>query len=63
MVFSPVKTQTTVSPPAPAAPASGFPLMTAAFIGAGCVVLKGSGWYVRRWWIRRQNPALFREND
>jgi hypothetical protein len=60
---APVKTQTTVSPPAPAAPSSGFPLMTVVLIGAGFIVLIGSGWYVRRWWIQRQNPALFREYD
>jgi hypothetical protein len=60
---APVKTPTTASPSAPAAPASGFPLTTAALIGAGCIVLIGSGWYVRRWYIRRQNPTLFREDD
>jgi len=33
-------------------------------VGAGCVVLVvGISWWVRRWWIRRQNPALFREFD
>ncbi|MGB9175816.1 MAG: hypothetical protein WCB46_03660 [Methanoregula sp.] len=37
--------------------------MTAARIGAGCIVLISFGWYVRRWWIRRKNPALFREYD
>jgi len=41
----------------------GFPLVTVALIGAGCVTLAGTGWWVRRWWIRRQNPALFMEYD
>jgi len=54
--------QRTTAVPAPV-PGPGFPLATIALIGAGCVVLIGSGWYVRRWWIRRQNPALFREYD
>jgi len=40
---------------------SGFPLMTAALIVAGCIGPIGGGWYIRRWWIRRQNPALFEE--
>lgn len=44
-------------------PDTSFPLTTIALIGAGCIVLAGSGWYVRRWWIRWQNPALFREYD
>lgn len=49
--------------PAPSMPGTNFPLATIALIGAGCIVLIGSGWYVRRWWIRRQNPGLFREYD
>jgi PGF-pre-PGF domain-containing protein len=57
---SPVAQQTT-APPAPAVQDTGFPLMTVALIGAGCVVLIGGGVLVRRWWIRRQNPALFQE--
>jgi len=51
--------------PAPStvsAKTSGFPLMTIVLIIAGCTILIG-GWYVRRWWIRRQNPALFQEYD
>ena len=57
-------TATTVPVPVPApVPNPGFPVATIALIGAGCVVLAGSGWYVRRWWTRRQNPALFRKYD
>jgi PGF-pre-PGF domain-containing protein len=54
---------TTVPPASVSPPAHGFPLTTIALVGAGCIVLIGSGFLVRRWWIRRQNPALFREYD
>ena len=64
----PAVQQPVAEPPAPAAapvPAasSGFPFMPLVLIITGCVALIGTGWYVRRWWIRRQNPALFREYD
>jgi PGF-pre-PGF domain-containing protein len=49
--------------PAPAMPGTSVPLATIALAGTGCMVLIGSGWYVRRWWIQRQNPGLFREYD
>jgi PKD repeat protein len=64
----PAMLQPVAEPPAPAAaqaPAgsSGFPTVPLVLIVAGCIVLTGAGWYVRRWWIHRQNPALFREYD
>jgi Uncharacterized conserved protein len=60
-LVAPVAAQTTV-PPAIASPA-GFPLAPLVLGGAGIVVLVGGVWYTRRWWIRRQNPALFRKFD
>jgi hypothetical protein len=63
IVSGPVTVSTTIAPPAPAGPATGFPFITAALIGMGGVGLVGCGMLVRRWWIRRQNPALFREYD
>jgi hypothetical protein len=64
----PAMQQPVAEPPAAAAapaPAGsfGFPLVTVVVILTGCIVLTGTGWYVRRWWIRRQNPALFHEYD
>jgi PGF-pre-PGF domain-containing protein len=64
----PVVQQPAAEPPAPApasvpAGSSNFPVMALVLIGAGCIVLTGAGWYVRRWWIHRQNPVLFREYD
>jgi len=47
--------------PAPAPSQSGFPLVTIAAVIAGIVVLSGVILLLRRWWIRRQNPALFRK--
>jgi len=60
---APVATQTTAPPAAPAqAPAQSapFPLVPVLAVIC-CAVLVAGGWYARRWWIRRQNPALFEE--
>ena len=59
---APVVSQIT-APPGTAVPDTGFLLVTVALIGVGCVVLIGGSMLVRRWWIRRQNPALFLEYD
>jgi hypothetical protein len=61
-VKTPVKTTTTV-PPVESEESDDIPLLwimigVGAFIG--CVLI---GLLVRRWWIRRQNPALFRKYD
>jgi len=42
---------------------AGFPVTIVALISGACVVVAGSAWYIRRWWIRRQNPALFKKYD
>jgi len=42
---------------------AGFPVTIIALISGACVVVAGSAWYIRRWWIRRQNPALFKKYD
>ncbi|NLB00540.1 MAG: PGF-pre-PGF domain-containing protein, partial [Methanomicrobiales archaeon] len=57
----PTETETTAVPVGEAIP--DFPLGTVALIGGAILVLAGAGYFVRRWWIRRQNPALFRDYD
>jgi hypothetical protein len=45
----------------PADPSTGSPLTFVAVIAAGCAGILAGGFFIRRWWIRRQNPALFQE--
>ncbi|WP_292369866.1 PGF-pre-PGF domain-containing protein [Methanoregula sp. UBA64] len=60
MAAAPVRT---TAVPVFAGTTGGVPVMAVVLIGAGVAVLIGAGWYIRRWWIRRQNPALFMEYD
>jgi PGF-pre-PGF domain-containing protein len=50
------KTQAPVTPPA-----QGIPIMTIVLGIVGIIIIVVGAFFVRRWWIRRQNPALFRE--
>ena len=42
---------------------AGFPVTIIALVSGACVVVAGSVWYIRRWWIQRQNPKLFKKYD
>ncbi|MCK9581058.1 MAG: PGF-pre-PGF domain-containing protein [Methanoregula sp.] len=58
---APVVTQTTAAPVPAHGQAPDIPLPLIAL--AGILVIAAGGFVVRRWWIRRQNPALFQESD
>jgi hypothetical protein len=59
-----VTTQTTAPPATPAAkPSAPSPLLNIVLAIAAIGVLAGGGFMARRWWVRRQNPALFAEDD
>ena len=59
---TPARTEAPLPPPqSPADPGFPFPVVFAGILGIAGV--STGGLVVRRWWIRRQNPALFREYD
>jgi PGF-pre-PGF domain-containing protein len=59
---APVTTQTTAPPATTQQPAAPSPLLNVILIAA-IGILAAGGFMARRWWIRRQNPALFHEED
>ncbi len=58
---APAVTQTTAVPAPDHGQAPEIPLPL--LVIAGLVILAAGGFVARRWWIRRQNPALFRKYD
>ena len=60
-VATPTAEQTTAVPAGEPAPE--FPLGMIAIVAGAVLLLAAGSFLVRRWWIRRQNPALFRDYD
>ena len=63
MTGIPASARTTVVPAGSLPAPGGLPLATVGLAVAGLVALIGCVFVVRRWWIRRQNPALFMKDD
>jgi hypothetical protein len=59
----PVTTQTTAAPAAAAPPSAPSPLTDIFLVIAAVGVLGAGGFLVRRWYTRRQNPALFTDYE
>ena len=61
----PAMIQTTAVPASGAGPAgsSGIPVIAMIAGIGGIVIVAVGGFFARRWWLRRQNPALFKEYD
>jgi hypothetical protein len=62
---TPAVVQQTVAalPAASTVPLGGIPVVQTVAVLAGIGVIAGGGLLVRRWWIQRQNPALFKKYD
>jgi PGF-pre-PGF domain-containing protein len=59
---TPTPTQT-IAPAPVTPPTTGMPLTTMVMAVVGIIIIVAGAFLVRRWWIRRQNPALFKELD
>ena len=64
VVTQTIVAQQTTPVPAPAGQMQAItPVPSLVLITAGLIILAAGGFVVRRWYIRRQNPALFEEYD